>query len=75
MLYKRLARQSDWSKQPRLDGAGLKRIARGFSVTHEKRSTTRYVADVTYVFTPSFGTPLALYLSNLISHGGGSRGP
>jgi hypothetical protein len=52
VLYKRLAKQSDWSKQPRLDAAGLKRIARGFTVTHEKRSTTRYVADVTYVFSP-----------------------
>ena len=48
ILYKRLAKQSDWGKQPRLDAAGLKRIARGFTVTHEKRSTTRYVADVTY---------------------------
>src|ERR1700712_1293059 len=52
ILYKRLAKQSDWGKQPRLDAAGLKRIARGFTVTHEKRSTTRYVADVTYVFSP-----------------------
>ncbi len=52
VLYKRLAKPSDWSKQPKLDGAGLKRIARGFTVTHEKRSTTRYVADVTYVFSP-----------------------
>ncbi|HEY4941182.1 MAG TPA: hypothetical protein VII56_07115 [Rhizomicrobium sp.] len=52
ILYKRLAKQSDWGKQPRLDAGGLKRIARGFTVTHEKRSTTRYVADVTYVFSP-----------------------
>ena len=51
-LYKRIAKQTDWGKQPRLDAAGLKRIARGFTVTHEKRSTTRYVADVTYVFSP-----------------------
>ncbi len=52
ILYKRIAKQSDWGKQPKLDAAGLKRIARGFTVTHEKRSTTRYVADVTYVFSP-----------------------
>ena len=52
ILYKRLAKQADWGKQPKLDAAGLKRIARGFTVTHEKRSTTRYVADVTYVFSP-----------------------
>ncbi|HXC54402.1 MAG TPA: hypothetical protein VNU97_03840 [Rhizomicrobium sp.] len=52
ILYKRLAKQSDWGKQPKLDAAGLKRIARGFTVVNEKRSTTRYVADVTYVFSP-----------------------
>ncbi|HEX4303079.1 MAG TPA: hypothetical protein VHZ78_09820 [Rhizomicrobium sp.] len=52
ILYKRLARQNDWSKEPKLDNEGLHRIARGFSVNNEKRSTTRYVADVTYVFSP-----------------------
>jgi hypothetical protein len=52
ILYRRLAKQADWGKQPKLDLAGLKRIARGYTVTHEKRSTTRFVADVTYIFSP-----------------------
>src|SRR6266481_1261353 len=52
VLFKRIAKQSDWGKQPKLDAGGLKRIARGFTVTHEKRSTTRYVADITYIFSP-----------------------
>ncbi|MEI9997187.1 MAG: hypothetical protein WDM91_21505 [Rhizomicrobium sp.] len=52
VLFKRIAKQSDWAKQPRLDADALARLARGFTVTHEKRSTTRYVADVTYIFSP-----------------------
>lgn len=51
-LYHRLTRQQDWGKQPRLDDASLMRILRGYSVANEKRSTTRYVADITYVFNP-----------------------
>ena len=30
----------------------LQRIIRTFTVKNEKRSTTRYVADVTYTFSP-----------------------
>ncbi|MEJ1968905.1 MAG: hypothetical protein WDN03_09805 [Rhizomicrobium sp.] len=52
VLFRRIAKQADWGKEPKLDADGLRRIARGFSVAHEKRSTTRYVADVTYVFSP-----------------------
>jgi len=52
ILFKRIAKQADWSKQPRLDAAALQRLARGFTVANEKRSTTRYVADVTYNFSP-----------------------
>ena len=51
-LFHRLTRQQDWSKQPRLDDATLTKILRGYSVANEKRSTTRYVADITYVFNP-----------------------
>ncbi len=52
VLFKRLAKQSDWPKEPRLDGAGLRRLSRGFAVANERRSTTRYVADVSYTFSP-----------------------
>ena len=52
ILYRRLTRQQDWQRQPDLDSAALVRISRGFSVANERRSTTRYVADVTYSFNP-----------------------
>jgi len=51
-LYRRLTRQADWPRQPVLDAAGLLRISRGYTIANERRSTTRYVADVTYMFNP-----------------------
>jgi hypothetical protein len=51
-VYRRLTRQADWAKQPALDAAGLLRISRGYNIANERRSTTRYVADVTYMFNP-----------------------
>jgi hypothetical protein len=51
-LYRRLTRQQDWVRQPDLDLAALLRISRGYTVANERRSTTRYVADVTYSFNP-----------------------
>jgi len=51
-VYRRLTRQADWPKQPALDAAGLLRISRGYNIANERRSTTRYVADVTYMFNP-----------------------
>ena len=52
IIYRRLTRQADWTRQPALDLPGLLRISRGYSVANERRSTTRYVADVTYAFNP-----------------------
>ena len=52
ILFRRLAKPADYGKKPKLDNAAIKRLSRGYSVTHEKRSTTRYVADVTYIFSP-----------------------
>ena len=52
IVYRRLTRQADWPKQPTLDAAGLLRISRGYNIANERRSTTRYVADVTYMFNP-----------------------
>ncbi len=49
-LYRRLAPQSSWDKQPQLDDKALERIVRSFEVANERRSTTRYLADVTYHF-------------------------
>ena len=52
IVYRRLTRQADWARQPTLDAAGLLRISRGYNIANERRSTTRYVADVTYMFNP-----------------------
>ncbi len=52
ILFRRLTRQQDWNRQPALDAAALLRISRGFDIANERRSTTRYVADVTYRFNP-----------------------
>jgi hypothetical protein len=52
-LYRRLTRQQDWAKQPQLDDTALQRIVRNFSVKNERRSTTRYEADISYDFNPA----------------------
>jgi hypothetical protein len=52
ILYRRLTRQQDWTRQPNLDAPALVRLSRGYTPANERRSTTRYVADVTYIFNP-----------------------
>jgi hypothetical protein len=52
VIYRRLTRQQDWARQPAPDVATLVRMSRGYTVSNERRSTTRYVADVTYIFNP-----------------------
>ena len=52
ILYRRLTRQADWARQPQLDAASLVRLSRSYLPANERRSTTRYVADVTYMFNP-----------------------
>jgi uncharacterized protein DUF2066 len=49
-LYHRLTKQQDWAKQPKLDDATLQRLVSNYVVGNERRSTTRFVANVTYVF-------------------------
>lgn len=49
-LYRRLTKSQDWGKQPALDALALQRLVRDYIVTDERRSTTRYVANVTYAF-------------------------
>jgi hypothetical protein len=53
ILFRRLTRQADWGRQPPLDVAALLRLSRGTNITNERRSTTRYTADVTYMFNPT----------------------
>jgi hypothetical protein len=52
ILFKRITKPQDAMRLPKLDDASLQRIIRSFSVRNERRSTTRYVADVTYTFSP-----------------------
>ena len=49
-LFRRLTAAANWSKQPQLDENALLRMVRSFEVVGERRSTTRYLADVTYHF-------------------------
>jgi hypothetical protein len=49
-LYRRLAKAQDWPKQPVLDETALQRLIRNYLPMNERRSTTRYVANMTYVF-------------------------
>lgn len=66
-LYRSLAPQSAWGKQPPLNDFQLQHIIRSFEIANERHSNTRYIADVTYVFSPSevrkllrgVGAPLA----------------
>lgn len=52
VLFKRLTRQQDWSRQPVLDAGTLQKMVIGYYPVNERRSTTRYVADMTYTFNP-----------------------
>ena len=52
-LYRRLAREKDWPNQPQLDDATLMRMIRGIEIANEKRSSTRYLADIRYEFNPA----------------------
>ncbi len=49
-LYRRLTKQQDWAKQPKLDDVTLQRLVSNYVVANERRSTTRFVANVTYIF-------------------------
>lgn len=52
VLFKRLTRQQDWGRQPPLDAATLQKMVTGYFPVNERRSTTRYVAEMTYTFNP-----------------------
>ena len=49
-LYRRLTKAQDWPRQPALDETTLQRLIRNYLPKNERRSTTRYVASMTYVF-------------------------
>lgn len=51
-LFRRLTAANAWSRQPQLDDNTLQHLIRGFEVSGERRSTTRYLAEVTVHFNP-----------------------
>lgn len=73
ILYRRLTQQKDWGRQPNLDQAALQRLSRGYSVANERRSTTRYVANVTYMFNPDAVTRLLRSSNIAFTQGGANR--
>lgn len=52
-LFRRLTPPAAWAKQPELDDNALQRIIRSYEVGNERRSTTRYLAEITYNFNPA----------------------
>jgi len=52
-LFRRFTASANWSRQPQLTDNALLRLLRSFEVANERRSTTRYLADVTYRFNPA----------------------
>jgi hypothetical protein len=52
-LFRRLARDKDWPRQPQLDDQTLLHMIRGIEIANEKRSSTRYLAEITYDFNPA----------------------
>ncbi len=73
ILFRRLTQQKDWGRQPTLDQAALQRLSRGYSVANERRSTTRYVANVTYMFNPDAVTRLLRSSNIAFTQGGANR--
>jgi uncharacterized protein DUF2066 len=51
-LFRRLTASTLWSKQPQLMDAQLQRLVLNVAVNGERRSTTRYLAEVNYAFNP-----------------------
>ena len=51
-LSHRLPKAADWPHLPALDDTAITRLIRTYQFANERRSTTRYTADITYVFNP-----------------------
>lgn len=50
LLVHKLTPQDQWPKLAALDDATLQRMVKSYKIANERRSTTRYSADVTYIF-------------------------
>lgn len=49
-LWQRLTPQTEWSKLPSLNSQELDDLIIGINVANERRSSTRYLANITYTF-------------------------
>jgi hypothetical protein len=52
-LFRRLTAMAVWSKQPQLMDAQAQRLVQSTLINNERRSTTRYLAEVGYNFNPA----------------------
>ncbi len=52
LLLERLAQRRDYPRLPQINLADLNGLIEGFSVSHERTSAVRYLADLTVVFKP-----------------------
>jgi uncharacterized protein DUF2066 len=52
-LFRRLTASSIWSRQPQFMDAQLQRLVLNVAINGERRSTTRYLAEVNFAFNPA----------------------
>lgn len=52
LLLERLAQRRDYPRLPQINPADLNAMIEGFSVSHERTSAVRYLADLTVIFKP-----------------------
>ena len=51
-LYRKLTRESDHSRLPIIEAGDVERLVRSYEVARERRSTQRYIAELTVHFDP-----------------------
>jgi hypothetical protein len=53
VVFKRLTQQSAWGSQPKLTVQELEEMVTAFTVDNERHSTTRYLAEASFNFSPA----------------------
>ena len=51
-VFRRVTPSSQWQAQPPIADAELEPMVKSFDISNEKHSSTRYLATVTFVFSP-----------------------
>lgn len=52
-VFRRITPSSEWSRLPKFTDLELEPLVKSFDIGSEKHSSTRYLATVTYVFSPT----------------------